>query len=96
MNHTNTEIKSESEKKMDTKQFVNERDKAAKSYDVATFREFYTKWMLKGAYVLPLPSNDRVIEITMRKMVYHANSSTVAERLEAKRWLEERGCTTEL
>lgn len=82
--------------KYDIKQFIKERNKAAKSYDVAIFRKFYTKWMLKGAYDLPLPSNDRVIEITMRKMVYHARSSTVAERLEAKKWLEERGCTTEL
>lgn len=82
--------------KQDIKQFTKERDKAAKSYDVATFRVFYKKWMLKGAYVLPLPSNDRVIEIMMRKMVYYAKTSTVAERIEAKRWLEERGCTTEL
>ena len=82
--------------KQEIKKFIKERNKAAKSYDVATFREFYQKWMLKGAYVLPLPLNDMVIEVTMRKMVYHTKSSTVAERLEAKKWLEERGCTTEL
>lgn len=81
---------------MDTKQFVNERDKAAKSYDVATFRAFYKKWQKKGVYELPCPSSDMVIEVMMRKMVYRASSSTVAERIEAKRWLEERGCTTEL
>lgn len=77
-----------------TKQLVKERDEAAKSYDVATFREFYKKWQQKGAYKLPCPSSDMVVEVMMRKIVYRARSSTVAERLEAKKWLEERGCTT--
>lgn len=80
----------------DIEKFNKERDEAVKSYDVQKFREFYLKWTFKGAYTLPLPTNDKVIEVTMRKMVYHLKSSTVKEQLEAKRWLEERGCTTEL
>ena len=80
----------------DLKQFNKERDEAMKSYDVQKFREFYVKWMFKGAYDLPLPINDKVIEIMMRKCVYHMKNSTIKERLEAKRWLEERGCTIEL
>ena len=57
-------------------QFNKERDEVAKSYDVQKFRKFYAKWTFKGAYDRPLPGNDRVIEIAMRKMVYHLKSST--------------------
>lgn len=78
------------------KQFITERDEAMKSYDVQKFREFYVKWMLKGAYDLPLPTNDKVIEVMMRKCVYHMKSATIKERLQAKRWLEDHGCTIEL
>lgn len=80
----------------DIEQFNKERDEAVKNYDVQKFREFYLKWTFKGAYALPLPTNDKVIEVAMRKMVYHLKSSTAKERLEAKRWLEDHGCTTEL
>ena len=82
--------------KAEIEQFNKERDEAAKSYDVQKFREFYFKWMNKGAYDLPLPTNKIVLEVIMRKMVYHLKSSTVKERLEAKRWLEDHGCTIEL
>ena len=80
----------------DIEQFNKERDEAAKSYDVQKFRKFYVKWTFKGAYDMPLPTNDKVIEVVMRKIVYHLKSSTIKERLEAKRWLEEHGCTIEL
>lgn len=53
----------------DIEQFNKERDEAVKSYDVQKFREFYLKWTFKGAYTLPLPTNDKVIEVAMRKMV---------------------------
>lgn len=74
-----------------------ERDEVAKSYDVEKFKTFYLKWQKKGIYDkrVPLPS-DKVIEISMRKMVYNMNSSTAEEKAEAKRWLEEHGCTTEM
>lgn len=78
------------------KQFITERDEAMKSYDVQKFRDFFVKWTFKGAYDMPLPTNDKVIEVMMRKCVYHMKSSTIKERLEAKRWLEDHGCTTEL
>lgn len=82
--------------KAEIEQFNKERDEAVKSYDVQKFREFYAKWHFKGAYDMPLPENDKIIEVMMRKMVYHLRSSTVAERLEAKRWLKERGYTTKI
>lgn len=74
-------------------QFNKERDEAAKSYDVQKFREFYLKWKFKGAYAMPLPMDDKVIEAGMRKIVYHLKSSTAKERLEAKRWLKDHGYT---
>ena len=70
----------------DIEQFNKERDEAVKNYDVQKFREFYLKWTFKGAYA----------EVAMRKMVYHLKSSTAKERLDARRWLEDHGCTTEL
>lgn len=71
--------------------FVLERDKAVKSLDVAEFRKFYERWYKRGIYKLSLPDNDRVIEITMRKMVLMMKNSTEQERKDAKVWLLERG-----
>lgn len=77
------------------KEFVKERDKVVKTYDVEKFKEFYAKWENKGYYYLPLPK-DNIIEISLRKMVYNMKSATEQEKTEAKAWLEERGCTTKL
>lgn len=76
------------------KQWRKERNKAAKSYDIDKFRAFYEKWANKGFYQIPLPSNDRVIEITMRKIVYNIQSSTLQEKRDAKAWLLAHGCDT--
>lgn len=73
------------------KQFEKERDEAFLSYDVQKFKEFWAKWYIKGVYELPLPASDYVIEVLMRKGVYNMKGTTIKQRLEAKRWLEERG-----
>lgn len=73
------------------KEWVQERDKAALSYDVERFREFYKKWQARGMYQIDLPDNDLVVEVTMRKMVGMMASATVEQKKEAKQWLIERG-----
>lgn len=78
------------------KQWERDRNKACLSYDVNKFREFYNKWLLAGMYSKPLPQDVHVLEITMRKMVYHINAATPEQKAEAKQWLEERGCSTSL
>ena len=75
------------------KQFVRERDEAAKSYDVKRFRTFYRKWADMGFYHLLLPEDDYILAITMRKMVCMMESATPEEKAEAKEWLERRGYT---
>lgn len=79
------------------KKWLKERDTVAKSYDVEKFKTFIKKWTLLGVYDRnhKIPS-DKVIEITMRKMVYHMNSATPGEKAEAKAWLLAHGCTTEI
>lgn len=76
--------------------FILERDKAVKSLNVAEFRKFYERWYKRGIYHLPLPLNDKIIEISMHKMIYHMKSSTAEEREKAKQWLQERGCDTDI
>lgn len=76
--------------------FVLERDKAVKSLNVKEFREFYLRWYKRGIYHLPLPLNDKIIEISMRKMIIYMRSSSDQEREEAKRWLLEKGYDTEI
>lgn len=78
------------------KQWMKERDEACISYDVNKFRKFYTKWLVAGMYGKPLPKDDKVIEITMRKMVYHITNFTYDQRKEAEKWLLEHGCDTRL
>lgn len=80
--------------KPEIKEWQQELEKTVKSYDVKAFRRFYAKWKARGFYEIELPRNDRVIEIMMRKMVYNLNSSTEAEKQEAREWLERHGCDT--
>jgi len=75
--------------------WVRERDEVVKTYNIARFKEFYAKWRERGFYNLPLPS-DAVIEISMRKMVYHMASATPEEKAEAERWLVEHGSSTDI
>lgn len=78
------------------KLFFEERDEAIKSLDVEKFKEFYLRWEKRGIYTVGLPSNDKVIEVSMRKMLYHIKSATKEEKMEARRWLHEHGCSTAL
>ena len=73
----------------------SERDEVLKSYDLERFKALYEKWKARGFYALSLP-RDEVIEVSMRKMVYNLKSSTEAEKEEAKKWLLDRGFTTEV
>ena len=82
--------------KDDVNEWMEELAAVIKTYDVEKFRKFYKKWLVRGIYELRLPDNDRVIEIMMRKMVYHSKRSTDADKAEAKEWLESRGCDTNL
>lgn len=59
-------------------------------YDVAKFRKFYNKWLLKGIYRNSLPANDEVIELTMRQMVIVSTLTTNEQKEEALKWLDER------
>ena len=78
------------------KKWLKERNEAARSYDVDVFKAFYNKWKARGFYQVNLPADELVIEITMRKMVYHISDTTEEEKAEAKAWLEERGYTTDV
>lgn len=77
-------------------EWKRERDEVCKSYNVNKFRLWYAKWMQKGMYFKPLPVDDKVIEITMRKMVYNLKFATAEQKEEAKQWLLERGCDTRI
>ena len=61
------------------------------SYDVERFKEFYRKWQKKGIYEKPLPTNDYVIELAMRKAVCIMKSATDEQKKEAIEWLYEHG-----
>lgn len=77
--------------------FVKERDRVTKTYNVDAFKAFIRKWQKIGVYDwrIPIPP-DNVIEISMRKMVYHMTSATEEERREAEQWLIEHGYTTKI
>ena len=77
--------------------WIKERDEVALSYDVEKFKAFFRKWQLLGVYSkgMKLPA-DNVIEITMRKMVYHMAKSTQEQKKEAEKWLIEHGSSTSL
>lgn len=72
--------------------WMRERDAAVRTQDVETFKAFYLKWARRGIYDMHMPA-DKVIEISMRKMLYHMASATEAEKAEAKTWLETHGST---
>ena len=72
-----------------------ERDKAVKSYDVEKFKKFYRKWEKRGLYNIELPPDD-ILEISLRKMVFHMQDATDEEKAEAEVWLLEHGCDTKL
>lgn len=77
-------------------EWLKERDEVVKSYDVQRYREYVKKWSKLGLYDIDFDPPDEIIEISMRKMVYHFTTSTHKERADAKRWLESRGYSTEV
>lgn len=81
------------------RQFVKERDEAVKTSirtdDLRVFKMFYAKWKARGFYEIGLPS-DEVIEISLRKMLYHMTSATAEEKATAKRWLIAHGSSTKI
>lgn len=80
-------------------QFVRERDEAIKTAirtdDLRVFKRFYARWKAKGFYQIGLPS-DEVIEISLRKMLYHMTSATAEEKATAERWLIAHGSSTKI
>ena len=72
------------------RRYNKDRDEAVASLNVETFKSFCKKWSL------PAPPTDEVIEITMRKMMYHINSFSEEDKQSAKEWLESRNYTTDL
>lgn len=79
------------------KTWLREKDEAVRSFDTETFRKFFLKWQKLGIYekYIKLPK-DEVLEITIRKMACHSPTLTDEERETAKKWLEERGMTSDL
>ena len=75
--------------------WIKERDEAVRTQDVEQFKAFYKKWRARGFYKMPLPS-DEVIEISLRKMLYHLADVTEEEKAEAEKWLKERGYSTDM
>lgn len=65
------------------------------TFDVEKFRAFYKKWHDRGYYDIDLPADDRVVEITIRKMVCNLNTMTEEQKEVAKEWLLERGFSTD-
>ena len=82
-------------RKMDLKLFEKERDEAALSFDLDTFKKFYEKWTERGMYCLQLPG-DHVLEITMRKMVLLMKNPPEDKIQEAKKWLIDHGYRTDV
>lgn len=79
------------------KEWAKERDEVVKTYDVTRFKEFYKKWQIKGIYEKQINTPpDNVIEISMRKMVYHMDSATPEEKKAAEKWLKDHGSSTNL
>ena len=77
------------------KEWIKERDEVAKTYDVDLFKAFYAKWQARGLYNMKLPP-DKVIEVSLRKMVCNMASATEEEKQEAEKWLLEHGSSPSL
>lgn len=75
--------------------WLKERDEAIRTQDIEKFKEFYKKWTSRGFYRLGLPP-DEVIEISLRKMLYHLGNATEEEKQAAKEWLEAHGSSTDI
>lgn len=76
-------------------EFLARRDAAIKSQDVETWKAFCKDCQAKGIYDIPLPP-DAVIEVSLRKMLYHIKSATAQEKQTARKWLFDRGYDTDI
>lgn len=75
-------------------EFNRELREAALSFDVEQFKSFFYKWKKSGVYTdEDLPKSDKVLEITLRKMVVIMTDAPEEKREEAKAWLTARGYT---
>ena len=73
------------------KQWQKERNIAVAAMDLEKFKAFYLKWMERGIYERPLPENDFVTEISMRKMAIEIKSIPQSVKDDAVKWLHDRG-----
>lgn len=76
-------------------QWLKERNKAVLSCNVQMFKSFYYKWLALGVYQIKTLPSDKVIEISMRKMILTMKDATPKQKEEAKKWLLERGHSPE-
>lgn len=80
---------------MDTKllkQFVKERDEAILTFDIEVFKKFYIKWVKLGVYKPNfLPNDNKILEISLRKMVLGMANPPEDKAREAREWLRARG-----
>lgn len=68
--------------------YIDERNAAVLSLDLATFKAFANKY---GVDI-----SDRVLEITMYKMAYNIESFPPETKKKAADWLKEHGYSTNL
>ena len=67
-------------------QYIKDRDEAVKSMDVNKFKDFIKNHSMREN----IPS-DEALEIAMRKMAVYITSLDIDTRVDAFRWLLERG-----
>lgn len=72
--------------------WVKERDEALLSFDIEKFKAFYKRWKRRGFYDIPLPEDDQVIEIAIRKMVLGIADPPEDKKQEAIDWLIAHDC----
>lgn len=75
-------------------QYVKERDEMLLKCDVNELRKFVRKnshMYNKDIFAMMMESPDRVLEVTLRKMIIHAASIPKELQEEAKKWLLSRG-----
>lgn len=75
--------------------WLKERDDVIRTQDVEKFKAFYQKWKDRGLYHIPIPA-DEVIEIALRKSLYHLASATDEEKAYAEKWLKDHGSSVKL
>ncbi len=75
--------------------WIKERDRAIFSGDIEKFKAFYERWYKKGMHEHPLTVDDRVLGISIHKMICSHPSATPEEKTAAEKWLRDRGYSTD-